>query len=466
MEIQNLINVDFNYQTTETLLSLLLNPGKRAKLFEAYLSTNPDLSRDCFLEEFQSKHADRNKLKQDFTPSSVANIVAGITDNVDSVLDVCAGSGALTIAKWQASPNAQFYCEEFSKEALAFLLFNLAVRGINAEVRHCDVLTGKTFGGYKLTSNGKTSDIKEFTCDWVDLKVDCVISNPPYSASWEQKQHSRFDGYELAPKNKADYAFVLHGLSYLKEGAKACFVLPHGVLFRGQAEEKIRRQLLNNNLVHSVIGLPNNLFLSTSIPVCLLVLQKNKTDNDCLVIEASDLCVKKKATNEMTDEHIQRVLSVYNNRQTVDKLATLASLQDIEVHDFNLNIPRYVDTHEPEEAIDLLKTAKELLEITKEMEQNGLAFVQMLNELQMPNGTQQQKEEFEQAKRIIAEVFAPKPKEIEVVNAIIENKETFETFPVLTDEEWSKLNGFIQSAQRKLELLKDVKQYFLSKMFA
>lgn len=205
MKITEILNIKFNYQMTESLLALLFDEAKRNTAFEQYLATNPDLSQDCFLAEFQAQFADRNNLKQDYTPSSICRILAEISGNAESVLDVCSGTGALTLAKWAQCPSAKFYCEEYSKEAVAILLFNLALRGVNAEVRHGDVLTGETFAGYRLTKQGKFSHIEQVALDWSDLKVDCVISNPPYSLGWQPKEDERFQGYALAPKSKADY---------------------------------------------------------------------------------------------------------------------------------------------------------------------------------------------------------------------------------------------------------------------
>lgn len=151
MKITEILNIKFNYQMTESLLALLFDEEKRNTAFEQYLATDPDLSQDCFLAEFQAQFADRSGLKQDYTPSSICRIVADISGNAESVLDVCSGTGALTLAKWAQCPSAKFYCEEYSKEAVAILLFNLALRGVNAEVRHGDVLTGETFAGYRIS---------------------------------------------------------------------------------------------------------------------------------------------------------------------------------------------------------------------------------------------------------------------------------------------------------------------------
>ncbi len=405
MKITEILNLKWNYQMTEQLMVLLFDPQKRLDAFERYLATNPDLSQDCFLAEFQESFAERSKLKQDYTPSSVCKIVATLSDNADSVLDVCCGTGALTIAKWMTTPNATFYLEEYSKEAVAILLFNLAVRGINVEVKNCDVLTGETFASYKLTKNGKFSDIVETALDWSELKVDCVISNPPYSLAWTPKTDARFLGYALPPKSKADYAFVLHGLHRLKQTGTAVFVLPYGVLFRGQAEGTIRQKLINDNCLDGVIGLPENLFLATDIPVALLVFKKQKQTTNINIVNAQKLFTKQKSNNLMSDEHIAQVLNAYGTIQ--EKLSNVVSFDEVaQNNDFNLNLPRYVNTKDPEPIPDFLTEAMELLEITKGLEQSGKQFIDMLEQIQI-TGTKKDIDEFEQAKSALKQAFAP-----------------------------------------------------------
>lgn len=459
MKITEILNIKFNYQMTESLLALLFDEEKRNTAFEQYLATDPDLSQDCFLAEFQAQFADRSGLKQDYTPSSICRIVADISGNAESVLDVCSGTGALTLAKWAQCPSAKFYCEEYSKEAVAILLFNLALRGINAEVRHGDVLTGETFAGYRLTKQGKFSHIEEVALDWSGLKVDCVISNPPYSLGWQPKEDERFQGYALAPKSKADYAFVLHGLHYLKPNGMASFILPHGVLFRGQGEGKIRQQLLEERRLSSVIGLPEKLFLATSIPTCILTFKPNS--QDVWICDASELREAQPKINIMNDSHIKAVIDGYRQRKTVERFANVVSLAELKENDFNLNIPRYVDKFVAEDVPDLLETARELLQLTKEADEAGRQFVAMMNELQMPNGSAREQAEFAEAKRIMQQVFAPRDYE----TSFIEKISTVDYLPLFTTEEIEKIQGFIEMTEKKIEQLKAVKNYFTSKMF-
>ena len=187
--------------------------------------------------------------------------------------------------------------------------------------------------------------------------------NPPYSAKWSAKQgflsDSRFSDYgALAPKSKADYAFLLHGFYHLRPTGTMGIVLPHGVLFRGAAEGKIRKKLLEEGSIYAVIGLPANMFYNTSIPTCIIILKKQREGRDVLFIDASKLFEKSKTQNVMNAEHISHVVELYQNRTNIEKEAHLASYDEIKENDYNLNIPRYVDTSEPEPEIILDDVAK------------------------------------------------------------------------------------------------------------
>lgn len=213
-----------------------------------------------------------------------------------------------------------------------------------------------------------------------------VLMNPPYSAKWSAAagflQDERFSDYGvLAPKSKADYAFLLHGLYHLKNNGTMAIVLPHGVLFRGAAEGKIREKLLRSGNIYAVIGLPANLFYNTSIPTCIIVLKKHRDGRDVLFIDASKKFNKGKKQNEMTDEHIEEVLTLYNDRKTVEKESFLASFEDIEKNDFNLNIPRYVDNFEKEEDVDINALLQDMKKTDDELEQVQKEFLSLLKEL-------------------------------------------------------------------------------------
>ena len=217
-----------------------------------------------------------------------------------------------------------------------------------------------------------------------------VLMNPPYSAKWSAAagflQDERFSDYGvLAPKSKADYAFLLHGLYHLKNNGTMAIVLPHGVLFRGAAEGKIREKLLRSGNIYAVIGLPANLFYNTSIPTCIIVLKKHRDGRDVLFIDASKKFNKGKKQNEMTDEHIDEVLALYSDRKTVEKESYLASFEDIEKNDFNLNIPRYVDNFEKEEDVDINTLLQDMKKTDDELEQVKGDFVSLLKDLTSPD---------------------------------------------------------------------------------
>lgn len=215
---------------------------------------------------------------------------------------------------------------------------------------------------------------------------DMVVANPPYSAHWDNNDNKmkdpRFKDYGgLAPKTKADYSFLLHGLYHLSSKGTMAIVLPHGVLFRGAKEEKIRRALLEKNQIDAIIGLPAGLFYSTGIPTVVMVLKKNKTNKDVLFIDASHDFEKGKNQNILRDEDINKIVDTYNERKDVDKYAHVATMDQIKENDFNLNIPRYVDTFEPEPEIDLGVITKEIKENNKKIEENKKELLSMMKEL-------------------------------------------------------------------------------------
>src|SRR5699024_1851993 len=173
------------------------------------------------------------------------------------------------------------------------------------------------------------------------------MANPPYSLKWDttnREEDARFRDYGVAPKNYADYAFLLHSLYHLKDDGRMAIVLPHGVLFRGGAEGKIRRQLIENNNLSAVIGLPANIFTNTSIPTVVLILEKNRSTNGVLFIDGSKGFEKQKKNNVLRDEDIDKIFDAYVGHTDIEKFAHYADTTEIKENDFNLNIPRYVDT--------------------------------------------------------------------------------------------------------------------------
>ena len=210
----------------------------------------------------------------------------------------------------------------------------------------------------------------------IDTKFEAIVANPPFSAKWSSDKSflddERFSAYgKLAPKSKADYAFVQHMIYHLDENGTMGIVLPHGVLFRGAAEGVIRKYLVDEkNYLDAVIGLPSNIFYGTSIPTVILVFKKCREDDaDVLFIDASNGFEKVKNQNRLRLEDIEKIIATYTKREEIDKYSHKVTLEEIRENDFNLNIPRYVDTFEEEEPIDLNEVVAELREINKEMKQ-------------------------------------------------------------------------------------------------
>jgi len=202
---------------------------------------------------------------------------------------------------------------------------------------------------------------------------DVVVANPPFSLDkWgheaaENDPHGRYRR-GIPPKTKADYAFILHMIETMKpRTGRVGVVVPHGVLFRGSSEGKIRKKLIEENLLDAVIGLPEKLFYGTGIPAAILVFKKTKADNNVLFIDASREYDDGKNQNHLSRAHLDKILATYQARENVDKYAYLASLDEIKENDFNLNIPRYVDTFEEEEEIDLETVRKERTELKKQL---------------------------------------------------------------------------------------------------
>lgn len=314
-----------------------------------------------------------------YTPQAVSKIITRIaidgqeTKKGLSVYDPCMGSGSLLLNAKKYS-NEPAYIRYYGQELMTST-YNLARMNM--------FLHGVTPDNQKLR-NGDTLDGDWPTGEETDFNM--VLMNPPYSAKWSAApgflQDERFSDYGvLAPKSKADYAFLLHGLYHLKSNGTMAIVLPHGVLFRGAAEGKIREKLLRSGNIYAVIGLPANLFYNTSIPTCIIVLKKHRDGRDVLFIDASKKFDKGKKQNTMTDKHIDEILDLYKKRETVDKEAYLASFEDIEKNDFNLNIPRYVDNFEQEEQIDINTLLADMKKTDDEIEKVQGEFLSLLKNL-------------------------------------------------------------------------------------
>ena len=212
------------------------------------------------------------------------------------------------------------------------------------------------------------------------------MANPPFSLDKWGEDIAKDDSFGrfkrgVPPKSKGDYAFVLHMLSSLNESGTMGVILPHGVLFRGASEGRIRKALIEENLLHAVIGLPANLFYGTSIPACMMIFKKQREHEDVLFIDASREFEKDKNQNRLRDEDIEKIVKTYKDRDSIDKYSHLASKEEMEENDYNLNIPSYVDTIEVEELVDIDATKKRIEKLEKEMAEIKGQMSQYLKEL-------------------------------------------------------------------------------------
>lgn len=305
-----------------------------------------------------------------YTPHQVSKILAKIvtnnwekSDEAFTVYDPTMGSGSLLLTVKEELPEGEkdgaikFYGQELNTTTYNLARMNLMMHGVS-------------FNNMTL-NNADTLEI-----DWPDgpdekgidqpRSFDAVVANPPYSAKWDNRESKlkdpRFNKFgKLAPASKADFAFVLHSIYHLNNDGTMAIVLPHGVLFRGAAEKKIRQKLIEENWLDTVIGLPANLFYGTSIPTIILVLRKNRKTKDVLFIDASKEFEKGKNQNNLSDKNIDKIIRTYRERKKdVKKYAHLASFEEMKENDFNLNIPRYVDTFEEEPPIDIAKVLKQI----------------------------------------------------------------------------------------------------------
>ena len=327
-----------------------------------------------------------------YTPHEVSQVLSKIvtlnskeSDDQFHVYDPTMGSGSLLLTVQKELPNGDaegsvdFYGQELNTTTYNLARMNLMMHGVN----------------YR-NMNLKRADTLD--ADWpfdekdgvqVPVKFDAVVANPPYSQKWDIKnvdreKDTRFKGFGVAPASKADYAFVLHGLYHLEKTGTMAIVLPHGVLFRGAAEGKIRKNIIKENLLDAVIGLPANLFYGTSIPTCVLVFKGREArgnNKDILFIDASNVFEKDKNQNKLTSENIEKIVETYQKRKDVDKYAHVASIEEIEENDFNLNIPRYVDTFEEEEVVPLSEIVTNINETRSEIEKTTNELYSLLDEL-------------------------------------------------------------------------------------
>ena len=314
-----------------------------------------------------------------YTPAQVSELLARIVtmenNNLKSAYDPTCGSGSLLLRVRNNVSNPKsikLYGQEMVSTTYNLARMNMLLHGVDYE--KFDIANDDTLEKPSEKHKG--------------LLFDAVVANPPYSAKWDptgKEEDSRFNGYDgkYAPSSKADYAFVEHMISHLSESGTLAVVLPHGVLFRGSSEEVIRTKIIRDyNYLDAVVGLPANLFFGTGIPTCILVLKKCRKNSDNVVfIDASKYFENGKNQNYLREEDIQRILDAYRNRKNIDKYMYVASMKDIKDNEYNLNIPRYVDTFEPEPEIDIHQVMAEIKELEKERAELDKEIEKYLKEL-------------------------------------------------------------------------------------
>jgi len=306
-----------------------------------------------------------------YTPQPISSILSAIVTldsqepsmgqrtHLDSVLDFACGSGSLLLNVRQRMGShgiGKIYGQEKNITTYNLARMNMLLHGMKDsefEIFHGDTLLNEA-AMLRETNPAKMP------------RFDAVVANPPFSYRWEPtdalSQDVRFKNYGLAPKSAADFAFLLHGFHFLKEDGVMAIILPHGVLFRGGAEARIRAKLLKDGYVDTVIGLPANLFFSTGIPVCIIVLKKCKKSDDVLFINAVELFDKGKRQNHLLPEHIDKIIETYRYRREEARYSRRVGMEEIEKYDFKLNVSRYVTTNLPEQEIDLDDVRNEIVE--------------------------------------------------------------------------------------------------------
>lgn len=325
-----------------------------------------------------------------YTPQRISDILSAIVTldgqapetgqrtHLDSVLDFACGSGSLLLnVRHRMGPHGigKIVGQEKNITTYNLARMNMLLHGVKDsefEIFHGDTLTNE-WDWLRETNPAKMP------------KFDAVVANPPFSYRWEPAdalgEDVRFKNYGLAPKSAADFAFLLHGFQFLKQDGVMAIILPHGVLFRGGAEARIRTKLLKDGHIDTVIGLPANLFFSTGIPVCILVLKKCKKPDDVLFINAAEGYDKGKRQNVLQAEHISKIIDTYQHRAEEVRYARRVGMEEIAKNDFNLNISRYVSTAEAEDETDLKAVHEELVALDQQIKAATAKHNEFLKEL-------------------------------------------------------------------------------------
>jgi type I restriction enzyme M protein len=358
--LSHLDKIDFQIESAETDG----RPSQRDLLGDAY---------EYLIGQFASGAG--KKAGEFYTPQQVSTILAMIVTTgktkLKSAYDPTSGSGSLLlrIAR-QVKDVSKFYGQEMNRTTYNLCRMNMILHGVH--YRKFDI---------------KQEDTLEHP-QHLGMTFEAIVSNPPFSAQWSANplftSDDRFSQYgKLAPGSKADYAFVQHMIYHLAENGTMAIVLPHGALFRGGAEQHIRKYLIEDkNYLDAVIGLPANIFYGTSIPTCIMVYKKcRENPEDVLFIDASNDFEKVKTQNVLRDEHINKIIDTFRNRIEIEKYSKRASLNEIITNDYNLNIPRYVDTFEAETSIDINAIANELKVLETEMKDTDNSIAEFCKEL-------------------------------------------------------------------------------------
>ena len=318
---------------------------------------------EYLLDKFASNAG--KKAGEFYTPHEVSTLMSEIVswhltgrENI-TIYDPTSGSGSLLInigkavARRNGDPDSiKYYAQELKENTYNLTRMNLVMRGIlpdNIVARNGDTLEDDWPWFDTVENKNETYD---------PLFVDAVVSNPPYSQNWdpEDKELDPRFKFGVAPKSKADYAFLLHDLYHLRPDGIMCIVLPHGVLFRGGEEGTIRKNLVENRHIQAIIGLPANIFFGTGIPTIIMVLRKQRETSDVLVVDASKHFVKEGKNNKLRASDIKRIVDAVTTNATVDKFSRLVPIDEIRANDYNLNIPRYVDSSTAAESWDVYAT--------------------------------------------------------------------------------------------------------------
>ena len=361
-KIKTLFNANDTKQLTDRLIDVSINND--FKYHKSFVDIVGDLKTDWLQMIYQYYEADREDKKQDYTPKTIGVLLCQLLGECSKVYDQCAGSGSLTIQYWSQHPDTEFICEELDENVMPYLLFNLSVRNIKGYVVRKDILADETYHCYKLTKGERFSMVSEIDRLDVDYSnISGCISNPPYNIKWQHPMFAAFDNrfaeYGVPPENNANYAFMLNALN---KAERCAFILPNGVLSAGGPEQGIRKEMVNGNIIDTVITLPDRMFVSTSIPTCIVILDKKRKGNKVHMVDMRQQCaqevreqkgqygsnshtnrVYKKEFNVFTPNNIKRCLDAIKAADPITEFYSHPSIKDIESLDYILMPSRYID---------------------------------------------------------------------------------------------------------------------------